>query len=886
MGITGYIIEVASRYNLDFMRPQHLRLIWLILPLWLMSALAWRRTVVVRLIVSLCFRTIVLLLIIFALSGLGVKTNEETPPTVIAAVDVSDSMGKEGREWGRMLAGRILESSGEKTHKGVILFAGGSEMKEPPAKKLSLEAFDYTLPTGATDMASAIKTALLAFPPTVPKRLMILSDGNETEGDARAVAEEAAREGVRIDSFSPTEKKVTSAVLKKLDLPEEVNVSEKFTIRILAKNRGEKELRSDLTLRDGENLIKKWSVTLQPGTNAFEIPHRIVTPGSHFISAAIGADAKAKDADIEGGGVTMPILVVDRPKVLCLSGTSEGKNFLAQALEAGDIDVRIGGAELLPESMEGFLEYDCVILSNVPRSSLTDAQMRLIERYVRDYGGGFIMLGGMRSFGPGGYQGTPIERVLPVDMEKSVPFTKDKVVRLSIILVIDKSGSMQDSMGFNFFGTGNKIVAARRAAEELVKQLKANDRVGIIPFDALHHVLVPLGPVGNRKAFIIDRIRTIRADGGTLISRPLEEALRQMQSSPGKVKHVILLTDGRSEDLKRYDYKRLISEYAKRGVTVSTVGIGGDSDSAFLKAIARGSGGEFYHVKDTSTLPIIIIEDTKKVLEKSGFLEETIVPRIGDESEMLKGIQPGQMPRILGYVITKAKERAGVPLYTDIRRLRDPLLAHWRCGLGKTVAFTSDAEARWSREMVSWRMFRKFWVQVLRWAMRERSDSYYLVRVGEGRNRRYLELEIFSPLEDDVSFRAAFPGGREKDKVIVNLHQVAPNTYRSEIATLLPLGGSVVVEKMENGEVTDRKEVPLIRRAAPPASPLETAPLGNNEELLEGLAAVSGGRLNPGTDELVFRPEVAPVTKNLLAWLMPFIFAFLLADVAVRKWGI
>lgn len=875
MSITGIIIHLASRYGLGFTRPECLSYLWLVLAVWLLGAIVWRRMRPSRLAAALILRTAAFILIILALSGLGIKRDEERPPLVLAAVDVSDSMGDEGRAWAIARARQAFEAAGRESEKGVILFARGSEMKHGTAKAVHDDWFSYAVGTDATDVSSAIKAASLVSSSSGPKRLLIFSDGNENLGDARATAAEASRNGVRIDCFSPPAGKEARASLVKLDVPEEVSVSEKFTVRIIAENGGAEAAARTLALMDGKKAIKEWQVALQPGTNAFELPYDVASPGTHRLTASLSAGGPEKG----GAGsqsISMPILVLDRPKVLCLSGTGEGRNFLAEAVAPRDIDVKIGGAEIFPAKLEDLLKYDCVIFSNVPRSSLSERQMKMLSGYVRDHGGGFIMLGGPRSFGPGGYRGTPIEEMLPVKIEQETPFDADKSVRLCTILLVDKSDSMAT-------GFGAKLTAARRSAEELVKQLKPNDRVGVIAFDTGCEVMVPLELVGNNKDYIIDRIRRIQAGSGTLISRSLEEALQQMSAADGRVKHVILITDGVTNDMRTYDYRSLIGAFGRQGVSVSTVGIGGDADSGFLRAISVGSKGDYYYVKDASTLPLIVLEDNRKTLQKSGFFEDAFVPTIGDKSEMLKGISQEQIPRLLGYALATAREHAEVALYTNVRGLRDPILAGWRYGLGKTVAYTSDAEARWSREMVGWEMFGKFWVQVLRWTMRERSTDYYLVRARFDGGRQYCELTAFSPLNEGTSFRIAVPAEKGGKGRVVRLHQVAPDTFAGEAGNLSPSIDSVAVEKVERGKVIDRKEVALIRRIASQTSSPETSAKGKDEALLQAVAQAAGGRLNPKDGELSFRAEKAPGQRSLAGILLPFVFIFLLLDVAIRK---
>ena len=875
MDFTAYLGRLAARFGLEFARPEHLAWLRMVLALWVMGAFALRRGRPLRLLAALLARTAAFVLCILLLAGLSRRTEEVRPPSVIAAVDVSDSMGPEGREWAEGRARELFALAAAAATKGVVLFARGSEMAQGLSRDVSAGAFSPDILTDATDISAAIKSACLAFPPSGPRRLLIFSDGNENSGDAVAAAVEAGRDGVRIDCLAPPPRpRETRLSLVRLDLPEEVSVSERFVVRIIAENRGEAAAHGSLELRAGEKLVKEWPVPLQPGTNAFELPYAIAEPGTHRITATL-------TPLVEGGAgvpetVGAPVLVVDRPRILCVGGTSEGRNFLAEVLEAKDIETQVGGAEIIPDTLEGFLPYDCIVLSGVPRRALGEARMKLLKRYVEEHGGGLVMLGGPDSFGPGGYGGTPVEELLPVSMGAGVPYEREKTVRLCIILVIDKSGSMAE-------GFGGKIVAARRSAEELVKQLQPNDMVGIIPFDAFHTVLVPLGPVGGNAPFIIDRIRRIYPGGDTRVSKPMEEALRQMRASACKAKHVVVLTDGMTRDVKEYDYRALIAEYARNGVTVSTVGIGRGADSEFLRAVALGTGGDYYHVKDASTLPMIVLQDARRVLEKTGFLEERIVPRFGEKTAILKGIRQEELPVLEGYVITAAKRSADVALYTDARKLKDPLLASWRRGLGKTVAWTSDAEGRWSGGMVGSRIFGKFWAQIIRWAMRERSQDSYLVRLRSDGGRDVLELRSFSPVKEGVSFRIAAGAAAAKGRKTAALHQVAPDVWAGEARGIPPSLDSVTVERVEAGKVTGRKEVALFRRG--PAKPAATAEsvTGTNLRLLEAIARAGGGGVDTALDAASFAPERAHVREGLAPYLLPLVFALLLLDIAARK---
>src|SRR6185295_5399962 len=139
----------------------------------------------------------------------------------------------------------------------------------------------------------------------------------------------------------------------------------------------------------------------------------------------------------------------------------------------------------VPQSLAGLLGFDALILSNVPADRLSAPQMQAIKAYVQDFGGGFLMLGGDQSFGLGGYYGTPVEEVLPVRM----PIQKDmNRPSLAIVLVIDKSGSME----------GVKIQLAKRAALATAEVINPRDQIGVVGFDSEAQVLLELTSAGDR----------------------------------------------------------------------------------------------------------------------------------------------------------------------------------------------------------------------------------------------------------------------------------------------------------------------------------------------------------------------------------------------------
>jgi Mg-chelatase subunit ChlD len=172
----------------------------------------------------------------------------------------------------------------------------------------------------------------------------------------------------------------------------------------------------------------------------------------------------------------------------------------------------------------------------------------MVQYYVRDLGGGFMMIGGDHSFGPGGYYKTPIEETLPISLDVR---QKKHLPSLALALVIDKSGSM----------AGVKMDLTREAASATVDFLSDRDSVGVIAFDSEAYPVVNITKVEDKQS-ILRQIESIQALGGTNMYPGLRTALQWLQASDAQIKHIIVLSDGRSED---GDFRGSRAQFATQG---------------------------------------------------------------------------------------------------------------------------------------------------------------------------------------------------------------------------------------------------------------------------------------------------------------------------------
>jgi uncharacterized membrane protein len=411
-----------------------------------------------------------------------------------------------------------------------------------------------------------------------------------------------------------------------------------------------------------------------------------------------------------------------------------------------------------------------VILIDVPGQTLSLAQMRTLQSYVRDLGGGLVTIGGLTSYGVGGYYNTPLEEMLPINMQNQDEVRKST---LTLVFVIDRSNSMTDTSG----GI-SKLELAKEAVLRSIELLKPDDKVGVVIFDSGPRWVAPITEVSNRDA-ILTSVASIRSGGGTNILAGLQAVAQRLPADDGQVKHVILLTDGGADPSGIPELVQRMNQTYK--ITLTSVGVGTDA-AAFLPDLALQGGGRYHHVIDPQTIPKIFTEETT-LATRSYVVEEPFSPQEKANSPILSGISG--LPILHGYVTSSPKE-AGTIILTSERG--DPILANWQYGLGKAVAFTSDASGRWARNWLTWGGFATFWNQVISYASSpvDTSNIELAVQSNNGvntiavmaRDETGETLNSFDMVANIVSQN----GQAQK----VQLEQTGPGKYQSQIDALEP----------------------------------------------------------------------------------------------------
>jgi uncharacterized membrane protein len=596
------------------------------------------------------------------------------------------------------------------------------------------------------------------------------------------------------------------------------------------------------------------------------MPVEPLATGNHVLRVQVQADADTLPQNDSAGAY---VIVQGPPKVLVVEGSPGEGRFLVDALRAMGLVVDVTAPDGAALDAQSLLSYASTLLVDVPAESLPIGRMNTLKSYVRDHGGGLLVVGGDHAFGPGGYARTPLEDMLPVRMDLR---GKSLSASVALMIVMDVSGSMGGGPG-----GASKMDLAKEAAIAAVELLGEYDQVGLLAFDD-HNQWMIQPTFASDLTPIEDAITRMQPGGGTEIYPALKEGFEALVPLDAKVKHIILLTDG---EAPRGPYEELAKQMDAAQVTVSTVGIGADADTNLLKELAQLGHGRYYDGNDPFDLPRLLVKETQQV-QRAAIVEEDFTPLAVAVSPATEGVDFRAAPQLRGYVATTAKPQSSVLLAS---RQLDPVLSEWQYGLGRVMAWTSDARNLWASRWLEWPEFGRFWAQVVKRTDRPPEDPNRQLTVKIEGDQARITLEAQTGAEQSDRHYLNFlpteavvvdPRGAQQH---LSMPQVAPGRYEATV----PVQAEGVYTL--TATQTDPAVGPVSQSGGfvVPYSP-EYGMAGTDRPFLESLAARTGGKLvsDPGDAFVHSLPSVG-APRPLWPWLMLAMAILLVADVGVRR---
>ncbi len=804
--------------------------------------------------------------LVMALSGVQrVRTHDEL--SVAFLLDCSKSIPPAERQKALDQVNAACLGMKEKDQAALIPFGTEPVLETSFGRRLDVPRISSVLKGDRTDLASAMRLASAAFPPGTMRRIVLVTDGNENAGSVLDEAAQLKASGVSVDVLPLEYAFRNEVMMESLLVPTELNRDEAMEAKLVVW--ASREGPANVSFYQNHQLVaRQTGVPLKAGKNVLSVPRRLSgnpdepnRAGFYAFEAFVEAEGDQRPENNRAHAFTV---VRGDARVLLIEGKEHEERWMAEAFAQEGFAVDRRTPDRLG-SLGDLQAYDAVVLGNVSVEQLPRDLMEGLPSAVRDLGVGLVMIGGDRSFGAGGWHQTGIEEVLPVSMD----LTQRKVVPNGALVIILHTCE---------FENGNAW--AKEIAKVSLDSLSPQDFFGELDFGpGADQWGIPMQKVGDKKA-LKAKIQGLGPQDMMSFANIFSMAHQALKPIKAGVKHCVLISDGDPQPPTQAQVKAMLADK----ITISTVGIGphGGGEMAELQTIADWGGGKFYNVKDPAHLPKIFAKEAQ-VVRRSLLCEESFLPRLKYSTDLMKGISH-QLPQLHGYVCTTPKEKAQLPI---VSHQGDPILAHWRIGLGKSVAFTSDAKNAWGRDWIVWSDYKRFWAQTLRWVLRSAPKSTFQVQTGikEGEGKVIVDaLDDQGRFVNDLAFqgRVSDPDP-EKGGQALSFAQTGPGRYEASFEASSP--GAYYVGFGYQGGGENGQQGVVTTGAAVSYSP-EFKDLKTNHALLARLAEASGGRLLKALDPLAVFAHDLPKPKtasDLWRWMLQIALWGFFLDVALRR---
>jgi uncharacterized membrane protein len=723
-------------------------------------------------------------------------------------------------------------------------------------------ALDRLVSPEATNLEQGLAAARAELPAGMNARIVLFSDGHETEGDSRRIIERLAAEHVPVFTRALAVRDVQDTWIDAVRVPRTALAETATTVEVILGSQAARPVQ--VTLREGGRGLAATTLDAGLGVSVASLGVRFDTPGAHLIEAVIAPRGPAEDPLDDNNRLLTEIVVEPRPRVLYVHGGDGGVPVAARALAETGFQITDARPEALPVTAEALDQWDVVLLSNLARPLLSTEAMSAIANWVEERGGGLLFVGGPalvadeRREDQPDYRRTELERVLPIT------FDREDEADVALVIVLDRSWSMN----------GLAMDLSKTAAEAAANTLEPTHLVGVLTFSNQATWDVPLARLRESRPTLHDAIARIRASGPTDIYLALSQAYDALVGIRARAKHLILLSDGQTEVA---DFEGLMRKMTDARVTVSSVALGAEADVTLLRNLATWGGGRNYVVQDATEVPEIFVKEAKSAASQAADETEGIRPRPG--ATALLRDHEAEFP-VLQAHNPVTRKAGGIDLLSTSRG--EPLLTLWPAGLGRTAMFAADVDGRWTRDWLGWRGFGAFLGTLVRsLAPRDRPPRALSVTAGD----RQGTLRVLT-----VALEARDGEGRAEnllDPVVdirtagqpaasVALLQVGPGRYEARVvadatepltfalADAPPGAGSTRIFAADHA-AEYRFGDPDARR-------------------LGDIAAATGGTADATADDLARLVRTAAAARHPVApWLLLAALVFWLSDVGARR---
>jgi Mg-chelatase subunit ChlD len=645
-------------------------------------------------------RAMVFVLVVLALAQLAIKLPDRAG-TVIVVADRSESMPQNSDASEKEIIGLLHKSMGPRDQLGVVAFGRQAVVEQSPQR---VEFGGFTAQVGAdhSDLNSAIESALALIPPDGGGRILVLSDGKWTGKNPAAAAARAAGRGVSVDYRLLARLQINDTAIQSFLTPESVLPGQAFVLSAWIQSPGEQEIQYQL--RRGDDIISSGSKQVSAGMTRLMFRDRAETAGVNEYTVTI--QGATNDPVPENNSARALVGVEGSRPILVVSSAGQNSG-LVKLLRDGGVEVVGKIPAQCNWSLEELSQFSAVIIENVDAGQIGMSGMETLASWVENTGSGLAMTGGQKSYGPGGYFKSPLERVMPVSMEMRREHRK---LSLAVVVALDRSGSMAMSAG----GGREKIDLADLGTVQVLDLLSPMDEFGVFAVDTTAHEIVPLDSVEHNEVYRGKILKIDSEGGGIYIYEALVASARMIQSAKSQTKHIILFSD--AADAEQSDhYQDIVAKLRDAGVTVSVVGLGTDHDvdANMLKDLAQRGGGECYFSDNPDEIPRIFAQDTFTIARSTFVDQPTSFQTTAGYSLLGAQLNPVP-PQLGGYNLCYIRPTANLAAITD-DEYKAPVVASWNAGNGRVLCYLGEADGKYSGDFAKWNQAGEFYATLARW---------------------------------------------------------------------------------------------------------------------------------------------------------------------------
>ncbi|MFM7050929.1 MAG: VWA domain-containing protein, partial [Planctomycetota bacterium] len=756
---------------MQFERPLALFLLALLVPVLLVAWRSRRSEERWKWWGSLVLRTLVVLALVGALAQPSLVRRGEALTTAFV-IDRSRSIPNNLLAQSRDFAQALVEGKRESDDRvAAVTFAREAEIASQPDQRSIVPDEEHAGDRDASNIAAGLRQALSILPPDTAKRIVLVSDGNENIGNALAEADVAKANGIPIDVVPIEYEAPNEVVFEAIKVPSRARPGQTADIRMVL--RTQRPARGTLFLTDGGRPIdldpdspgNGLVLDLEPPTRTVSVPFPLEGAGTRRFEAVFEPADPSQDSVLENNRGSAMTFVDGSGQILVIdpSGGAETAS-MTDVLSRAGLDIVVEDPAKLAVGGDYLSGFDAILMANVPKWAIGGETDRLLRAYVHDLGGGLMMVGGDQSFGAGSWIDSDVASVLPVKLDP--PATR-QMLRGGLVLIVHSCEMPQG----NYWAQQVSIAA--------IEALTLLDLIGILTHVNGAEWAHPLQEAGD-KSKAVAAARSMIVGDMFDFEESVTKAVKALDESRAGQRHIIIISDGDPSPPSAAILDR--AKAAK--ITITTVMVAGHGTQqhyANMRFTAEYTGGRFYEVTNPKSLPKIFTKEAS-VVSRSLLVEGEFQPAIAPSTTgPLRGFSA--IPPIKGYVLTVPREGlAQLQVTNQTEEGVDPVYAYWNHGLGRSIAFTSDAGLRWTADWASWGDYRAFWEQSVRWLMRPAVPANAQVRTRVEGETAIVDLEA-----TDAS--GGFANQLDPDGLVVdpdggsrplNVVQTGPGRWRAE----------------------------------------------------------------------------------------------------------